>query len=108
MPIGHSGYYIPSAWLVWLMFFALTLVAALYVQVLHWESQFEINKNNWLGQMRSGAKQVRAAKLRLARLPALPDIEAPLTWIRPLFRGISGFLFPFLKIALMARLKRLI
>lgn len=108
MPIGHSGYYIPAAWLVWLMFFVLVLVAALFVQVLHWESQFHVNREDWLKQLRVGAKQVRAVKLRLARLPAMPDLDTPLTWIRPLFRGISGFLFPFLRIALMARLKRFI
>lgn len=102
MPLGHSGYFIPVLWLVWAMFLGLILLAALFVQVLHWESQFQANKKRWLLQLQTSTKRLRLLRRYFGRLPEVD----PLNWIQPLFRGVGVFGFWALRIVLAAKLAR--
>lgn len=101
MPLGN-GYFIPAAWIIWLLFALLILLAALYVQLLHWESQFQANRASWLLQIRLFARQARQLRGSTSRLPEFD----PLNWLQPLFRGVGVFAFRLLKWFLLTRFAR--
>lgn len=102
MPIGHSGYFIPVGWLIWLMFLAIILLAALYMQVLHWESQLKANQERWLQEVQSVARQLRLLRRNVNRLQEID----PLNWVRPLLQGVGRLGFLALRLLLASRLAR--
>lgn len=96
MPLGHSGYYIPAAWLVWLGFLGLVLLSAMYVQVLHWENHFQANRAQWLEQIRLSARQLRIARLRITQQQPIPSLNWGLLF-GPFGRGLWGLVFWLLR-----------
>ena len=84
MPIGHSSYYIPAVWIIWIAFLGLVLLAAFYVQILHWESMLACNQERWLRQLKHTSRTMRTLRLRSAQLSMLE----PLGLLQPLFRGV--------------------
>jgi hypothetical protein len=102
MPIGHSGYFIPTVWLVWLMFLAVILLAALYMQVLSWESQFKANRERWLQEVQAIARQIRCLRRSVNRLQEID----PLSWIGPFLGKLGRLAFWLLRLILATRLAR--
>ncbi|HEY9746417.1 MAG TPA: hypothetical protein V6C99_09390, partial [Oculatellaceae cyanobacterium] len=78
--------------LVWLMFTGLTLLAAAFVQVLHWESRFQANKALLLANLQQSARKIRQLRLRVTRISNVPGLDAPLIQLRPVLK----FLLPLL------------
>lgn len=102
MPLGHSGYYIPTAWMVWLEFLSLLLLAGTFMQMLRLESVFRVNRDQWLVQIRQLAQQLRQGRRQVENIPVVELFGL----IQPFFRGLWKPAFWVLRSVLVAKSAR--